>query len=171
VFLTIVLLILNFIYTRANWQTMRLMTADVRQRIRPIPRVTVGTALPWNHPDGQTWILTIYADHAPMVLTGCYLHVALGGPKELEHFHDMKRESVSAGGHTLIQFPVVFPSQPTNTWLLELHYRDLGGLLHYSTSFDQKGFFSESTPVDANAWTNRLRFRWRRWRRGNPKKP
>jgi hypothetical protein len=58
---------------------------------------------------------------------------------------------------------VNFPS-PSKSWVMELYYSDLAGLLHYVTSFSERGFVQDHKPMDSKAWLTRFRL-WRANRR------
>ena len=159
VFLTLVLIILNGLYVRTNWTTMRLLNADVRFRLKPIPHVGVGTALPWDAPSGQTWIITIRTEHAPIVLTGLFIYFYIGGGKLFEYSHNLNNRSLNEHESYECKISIKMPG-PAESWILDLHYRDLSGLLHYKTKFDANGFVDEGRPVDPRTAWNRLRIWW-----------
>jgi len=157
-FLTLILIIMTGFYATANWRTMRLMDADVRFRLRPIPQVGIATALPWNNPGRQTWILTVRCEHAPMVLIGVSIYFAFADGKQLEHFHNFNRETIHEQGNAhQYNFHIKMPA-PSQTWILDLYYRDLSGLLDYATVFNAQGFVSDLTTIDRKTLRNRVRF-------------
>jgi hypothetical protein len=157
-FLTLILIIMTGFYATANWRTMRLMNADVRFRLKPIPHVGIAFALPWNNPGGQIWILTIRCDHAPMVLIGVSIHFAFADGKQLEHFHNFNGETIHEQGNAhQYNLHIKMPA-PAQTWILDLYYRDLSGLLDYATVFNAQGFVSDLTTIDRKTLRNRVRF-------------
>jgi hypothetical protein len=159
-FLTLILIVMTGFYATANWRTMRLMNADVRFRLKPIPHVGLNASSPWKE-TGQDWILTVRCEHAPMVLLGIEIAFHIGGGKQFEHFHSFKTgETVhpqqSAHGYDLdIKLPA-----SAKSWIMDFSYRDLSGLLYYTTTFDANGFFSESSPFNPRTPWNRIRL-WR----------
>jgi hypothetical protein len=75
--LTIILIVLNTIYVTANWKTMRLMEADVRFRLRPIPQFSLNFE---GTPKGYVYTLRIFVrvEHAPMRLVSILLEFFAG---------------------------------------------------------------------------------------------
>ncbi len=157
-FLTLILIIMTGFYATANWRTMRLMNADVRFKLKPIPHVGIATALPWNNPGGQAWILTVRSDHAPMVLIAASINFGFADGTLLEHFHNFKGEAIHEQDNAhQYNFHIKMPA-PAQTWILDLYYRDLIGLLDYGTVFDANGFVAELKTIDRHTVWNRIRF-------------
>jgi hypothetical protein len=157
-FLTLILIIVTGFYATANWRTMRLMDADVRFKLKPIPHLGLAPAEQWNDPQGQTWILTIRCQHAPMVLIGVSIRFSIGNGKEFEHFHTFNRKTINeqdSGQQDKLHIKLPAPAQ---TWILDLYYRDLSGFLDYATVFSAQGFVSDLTTIDRKTLWNRVRF-------------
>jgi hypothetical protein len=161
--LTICLIILNGIYVRANWKTMRLMEADVRFRLKPIPHL----GLEFIHPpkgDVHEFYLTLRAEHAPMCLIALDLNVAVGR-ESTAHTLTFNQEIVDNTTISTKTYGIKLPGSAT-AWLATLFYRDLSGFLDYATHFNEKGFVGEGTTVNRHTLYNRTRFRMLRlWRR------
>jgi hypothetical protein len=155
--LTFVLIVLNTVYVRANWKTMRLMEADVRFRLKPIPHVGVAPSSAWDHPGDQVWTLTVRCDHAPMVLMATSIRFSIGGGKEFEHFHVFNGETIHPQTGRQYDLTIKMPA-PAQTWSLDLYYRDLSQLLDYGTVFGPTGFVADLTTVDRKTPWNRVRF-------------
>jgi hypothetical protein len=161
VFLTVVLIVLNFFYTRANWKTMRLVDADVRFKLKPIPHFGLDFLHDPTKGTKREFIITLRAEHAPMRLTGVDLFFGMGSESK-NHLLTFAQEVVDENAQTRT-YSVDLP-KPVTTWAATLYYRDLSGYLDYATSFGEKGYVGEGTTIDRHAIVNRLRFRYRRWR-------
>jgi len=155
-FLTLILIVMTGFYATANWRKMRLINADVRFRLRPIPGLDLAPANEWTDPQGQIWILRMGCQHAPMVVVGVSIHFSIGNGKEFEHFHTFNGETIQDRTHQY-NLPIKMPA-PAKTWILELYYRDLSGLLDYATVFNAQGFVSNLTTIDRHTLWNRIRF-------------
>lgn len=154
--LTIVLIFLNVIYVRANWKTMRLMEADVRFRLKPIPHI----GLQFLSRPGRNYefYLTVRAEHAPMRLVGADVHVAMGSESKT-HTVTFNQEIIDTTTAMTKTYEMELPRTVTiTTWQVTLFYRDLSGFLDYATDFDAKGFIGDRTTIDRHSLYNKTRF-------------
>jgi len=93
-----------------------------------------------------------------MVLIGVSIYFAFADGKQLEHFHNFNRETIHEQGNAhQYNFHIKMPA-PSQTWILDLYYRDLSGLLDYATVFNAQGFVSDLTTIDRKTLRNRVRF-------------
>jgi hypothetical protein len=155
--LTLVLIIVTGVYATANWRTMRLVEADVRFRVRPVPRLGLAAANAWNSPNGQLWILTLRSEHALLCLVAANIRFAVGGGHEVEYFHSFNGEVIDLAASFQHSFEIKMPAA-SSTWILELYYRDHGGLLDYATTFGPGGFVAEGPAINRKTFWNRIRF-------------
>jgi hypothetical protein len=162
--LTVILIILNTIYVRANWKTMRLMEADLRFRTKPLPSVVV--TMDVNEATGIClWSLKLTATSAPMRVL--QLTVSF---KQKEHVH---REHIRIENMVLRvnenysandQFHY---GDPPTQWQAELTYADVADLMRYRANFaslEPHLGFEEAIPISKSRtrfflWTVKKRYR------------
>ncbi len=132
--LTVLLIILNGIYVRANWTTMRLMQADVRFRTQPIPamRMTIGTAGMSN-----TLIAMLYlsTSNAPLRLAFIRLeYVFKSDARESRSFSAFDNRFLPPGQDLEIQDRYE-ATEPLKDYFAVLTYFDLAGLSKFTSTF------------------------------------
>jgi hypothetical protein len=154
--LTLVLIVLNIIYVRANWKAMRLMEADVRFRLKPIPHLGMAAVNSFAGPScKRMYLVHIRAEHAPLRLVALSARFTTDAEQVRERWLSFNREIVQ---ETPFETQLdIQQDQSFKSWRVTLYYRDLSGLLDYATNFNEQGFVSEERAVDRKAFFTRMR--------------
>jgi hypothetical protein len=133
-FLTIVLIILNVVYTRANWRIMRMMDADIRFKTQPIPAADVSVATMGMRTE-LLFIVIISTANAPLRLEE--VSVFLTFADKTQHRHVFPFDGyriVPIGDNVQLQ-----DKYPATEFVTDYHttvtYQDLGGSTRYITTF------------------------------------
>jgi len=132
-FLTIVLIVLNVLYTRANWRIMRMMDADMRFKTQPIPSadITVGTI-------GMTarllFIVKISTANAPLRLEEISIFLTFTDETKHTHIFPFNGYRIIPVGES-VQFQGDYPATEFVTGFhTTVTYQDLGGSTRYVTT-------------------------------------
>jgi hypothetical protein len=162
-FLTLTLIVITARYARTTSRSVRIMEADVRARLKPIPHLGFTTTAAAPGQTKRTAIVTIRSDNAPLRIVG--LEIVFATPKDKVEAFEMFRQDIVEVGTPFTGHVVIERIPPDAVWLASLTYKDISGLLIYTTAFDENGFLSEATPVDPKELFTRIRLSWRRLRR------
>jgi hypothetical protein len=159
-FLTLTLIVITFQYARITARSVRVVEADIRARLKPIPHVAIATSRPVGPvTPKQQVIVTIRTENAPLRIVG--LNISFNTPtRQLIYFESFRQNIVEIGTAFTGSFEI--DALPVaGAWSVEFTYKDLSNFLIYTTSFDKNGFLGENNPIDPRTLYNRIRFRIR----------
>lgn len=133
---------------------MRLMEADVRFRLKPIPYMGVSGLSTFLVEGSQEYGMHIRSENAPLRLIGVRITFYMEDGQTKAHWQTFEREIVQK---QLVQFPIAvrLPQVPIS-WRATLYYRDLTDLLDYETNFNEQGYVSEGDVVDRNEFFTKI---------------
>jgi hypothetical protein len=158
IFLTLALIVITYRYTKITSRSVRILEADVRARLKPIPHVGLEFTGPLREADNNTQrlMIIIRTENAPLRIVnlrlffdGTYTHTS---HSETFHQRIVTVETAFAGECQVESMP-----RGLKIWQATLRYQDLSGLLIYTTHFREKGFVGEERPIDPHTTYNRLR--------------
>jgi hypothetical protein len=146
ILLTFALIVITGFYAWANWKTMRLMEADVRFRLKPVPHLGIKGMGTFLAAGTQEYTVHIRSVHAPLRLVALSAVFKTPKGKTEEHRQTFNRQIVS---ETPFESQLhVHVDQPPSSWVVTLYYHDLSGFLDYATTFNEQGYVSEEKTID-----------------------
>ena|SRR5215472_17837952 len=131
--LTLVLLLLNIIYVRANWKTMQLMENDLRFRIKPMPKFEMSICQKDAFLEYQ---LSISTFNAPLRFQTLWLRFPQRDRRHTHKVFVQVQNRVLRLEETYAFKGEFAPGAKTDEWLADLTYQDMAGLYTYQYSFE-----------------------------------
>jgi hypothetical protein len=148
-FLTLALIIVTAIYVGVNYKTMRLLTTDLRYKAQPIPlfNITVGTV---GMSKNILVIGRIGTASAALRVESVSLHVAFESKSESKPIRRLIDRVIVPGDE--MGFQENFDStEEFKGFSIMVVYRDLIGLMRYTTEYDHADKSTKTTAQDVKS--------------------
>lgn len=136
--LTFILIVVTAFYARANWRVMRLMEADLRFKIEPVPSINIDPIT-----DGHMHVrginVRIKVLNAPLRLI-CVTVFTDPSKKDLKDRHfNLDRYPVPIGDVFTVEHFFLTTLTPESRWYVIVEYDDLPGIKRYVKTITGRG--------------------------------
>jgi len=135
-FLTLILIIVNVIYTRANWRIMQLMATDLRLRSQPIPKIDHSVASAGATPN-LVILIDLRTENAPMKIISLVTELEFSDESKVGIEAKEFKDRILPLGETF-RFRWRHETEKLfEDYVVTLRYSDIAGIGKYESKYDR----------------------------------